>query len=676
MFITAGTRASRKRIPVTPAGSNTQVQFNSSGSFGASSALTFNSGTLTVGVSGTLGKINLLGNTSGTVTLNTKAVAGTYTLTFPDTAGSNGNVLTTDGTGILSWTAPGAASISIGSSITGGTVGRVLFEGAGPTLDDDSALIWDDTLKSLVVGTATVSYGGFNPGIQANSTGADGSKLGVSRFTNDAAAPRFILGKSRGTSLGSMTAVSIDDQVGRYSFQGADGTNLITNAELFAAVDDTVATGIVPSRFVMSTMDNAGSLTERVRIDSPGRFLINTQGPSIPLASAEGQFQAHSTNRSMFSGARWSNDTTGASFNMGKSRGTTVGSHAVVSLSDTISRFVGFGSDGTNFQVAAHFRLEIDDAGTISSTSMPGKIVFATCANGAVAETEALRIDSGQKVRFSGTAVPHSNDLVALGTTALMWSDLFLASGAVVNFNNGDVTLTHGTDLLTVAGGGVKVAAGTTAIAPLTFQSGTNLTTATTGAVEYDGETLYFSTNSNGTGTALRGGVFPAYVIRLDAGYTLGSNTNVQKMFNASTNGTLTLPVGSYIFDAVVGVDTMSATSGNAALSIIGAGTATLGSVLQVVQGIDGAKATAGAATGGSWSVTNDAPAANTSVVTAQTAAEMAFYWKGSFKVTTAGTIIPSIDLITANAAVVKAGSYMAVYRVAAATTTTIGPWT
>ena len=38
-----------------------------------------------------------------------------------------------------------------------------------------------------------------------------------------------------------------------------------------------------------------------------------------------------------------------------------------------------------------------------------------------------------------------------------MWGDLFLASGGVVNFNNGDVTLTHASDSLTIAGGDFNV---------------------------------------------------------------------------------------------------------------------------------------------------------------------------------------------------------------------------
>lgn len=47
---------------------------------------------------------------------------------------------------------------------------------------------------------------------------------------------------------------------------------------------------------------------------------------------------------------------------------------------------------------------------------------------------------------------PTASDGAALGSTTLMFSDLFLASGAVINFNNGDATITHSADLLAVAG--------------------------------------------------------------------------------------------------------------------------------------------------------------------------------------------------------------------------------
>ena len=47
---------------------------------------------------------------------------------------------------------------------------------------------------------------------------------------------------------------------------------------------------------------------------------------------------------------------------------------------------------------------------------------------------------------------PATNNTQALGTTALQWADLFLASGGVINFDNGDVTITEGTDTLAFAG--------------------------------------------------------------------------------------------------------------------------------------------------------------------------------------------------------------------------------
>lgn len=52
---------------------------------------------------------------------------------------------------------------------------------------------------------------------------------------------------------------------------------------------------------------------------------------------------------------------------------------------------------------------------------------------------------------------PGTSDGTALGTTSLMWSDLFLASAGVINFNNGDVTLTHASNTVTLAGGNLAL---------------------------------------------------------------------------------------------------------------------------------------------------------------------------------------------------------------------------
>jgi hypothetical protein len=56
------------------------------------------------------------------------------------------------------------------------------------------------------------------------------------------------------------------------------------------------------------------------------------------------------------------------------------------------------------------------------------------------------------------TLFPDTNDGAALGTGATAWSDLFLASGAVINFNNSELNITHtGTDLISVQGGSFGV---------------------------------------------------------------------------------------------------------------------------------------------------------------------------------------------------------------------------
>ena len=48
--------------------------------------------------------------------------------------------------------------------------------------------------------------------------------------------------------------------------------------------------------------------------------------------------------------------------------------------------------------------------------------------------------DNAKEMVLSANALtPGTSDGTALGTTSLMWSDIFLASGGVMNFNNGNV---------------------------------------------------------------------------------------------------------------------------------------------------------------------------------------------------------------------------------------------
>ena len=66
-----------------------------------------------------------------------------------------------------------------------------------------------------------------------------------------------------------------------------------------------------------------------------------------------------------------------------------------------------------------------------------------------------------EMVLVENSLSPGTSDGTALGTTSLMWSDIFLASGGVMNFNNGNVTITHSSNTLTVAAATVAFTAST-----------------------------------------------------------------------------------------------------------------------------------------------------------------------------------------------------------------------
>lgn len=101
------------------------------------------------------------------------------------------------------------------------------------------------------------------------------------------------------------------------------------------------------------------------------------------------------------------------------------------------------------------------------------------------------KLGKDSTVKLSATVLaPVSNDGVALGSTALMWSDLFLASGAVVNFNNGNVTITHAAGSLTVAGADLSLGTSakfTTGTIELGAASDCTLSRAAAGQIAVEG---------------------------------------------------------------------------------------------------------------------------------------------------------------------------------------------
>jgi hypothetical protein len=168
--------------------------------------------------------------------------------------------------------------------------------------------------------------------------------------------------------------------------------------------------------------------------------------------------------------------------------------------------------------------------------------------------------------------------------------------------------------------------------------------------------------------------VNPPSWIRLASDYTLTNTTSAQKYFNTTSNGAVTLPVGTYEFEWLVMLDQMSTTSGNAEFNILGAGTATVELVGMSTSGKESSNPENIATLSGqaSRTVLTDEPS-----VTAATTDAMHLFLIGIFKISAEGTMIPSVRLTTGvSSCLAKSGSYFKVKKIGESGVNYTGAWT
>lgn len=185
-----------------------------------------------------------------------------------------------------------------------------------------------------------------------------------------------------------------------------------------------------------------------------------------------------------------------------------------------------------------------------------------------------------------------------------------------------------------------------------------------------EGDGVYWDASANsGDGSWIRS---PRYLLKNEAAHTLTSTTNAQTIFAAET--TLTMEEGSYLFACQFRISGLSSTSGNASFSILGSGTATLTRQNWHWIGTDLTADTTTIFTPDmGWSNTSDTTSVGTSMFTAGTGTRMNAYCWGHFRVSTAGTVIPEITLVTAAAGTVNNGAYFYAQRISDGTDTFLG---
>lgn len=165
-----------------------------------------------------------------------------------------------------------------------------------------------------------------------------------------------------------------------------------------------------------------------------------------------------------------------------------------------------------------------------------GTIAGVTINNSVIGGTTAAAI-TGTTITANTGLMPDANDGAYIGSATVSFSDLFLASGGVINWANGNATLTHSTGLLT---SNVPLSIGTSnALTAGTIELGaaadTTISRSAAGAVQIEGKQVF----TNGAATALTAGT--TVTLTVVAGNALFTDTittdNQDQTINASGGG-------------------------------------------------------------------------------------------------------------------------------------------
>ena len=175
------------------------------------------------------------------------------------------------------------------------------------------------------------------------------------------------------------TSIASGNTLGGVHWYGNDTTSNTPAvlASMQVQADSDHAAGDNPTRITFSnTADGSASPTERLRIDSSGKLLINTTSVIGGGANALLHLVAASGPEILFG----RNDSTTAAGN-------------------DIGKIRFFGNDGGSYQETATIsaQADLDHA----NNDKPGRLVFSTTADGASSVTERLRITSGGLFNFN-----------------------------------------------------------------------------------------------------------------------------------------------------------------------------------------------------------------------------------------------------------------------------------
>ena len=209
--------------------------------------------------------------------INSLSGVGTVTLS-PTGIDIAGITTSTTFVGALTGNVTGTASGN--PTLSGGVDNRVVTSSSATTLTGESNVNINGGILIAGHTVSTTVSNGEGPFLQVKGPDSRGGASFI-RHSADAAGCGLYIGKSRNATIGSNTIVQDDDELGRITFSGDDGTDIHTEAaKIVSAVDGTPGANDMPGRLMFyTTPDGAASPLERIRINSNGSVnMHNTSG--------------------------------------------------------------------------------------------------------------------------------------------------------------------------------------------------------------------------------------------------------------------------------------------------------------------------------------------------------------------------------------------------------------
>ena len=646
---------------------------------------------------GTSGQVLTSAGSSATPTWATPTT-GTVTsvaLALPSIFSVTGSPVTTSGTLTGALTTQTAATVFAGPAT--GAAATPTFRAIVAT--DIPTLNQNTTGSAATLTTPRNIYGNAFDGsaaltqIIASTYGGTGN--GFTKFSGattaektytlpDANATLLYAGGALGTpSSGTVTnltgtaSININGTVGATTattgaFTTVSATGVITSTLATGTAPFTVASTTQVANLNAATAGTAGNVTGIVLGANGGTGVANT-GSTITVAGNLSHAGAFTQTFTATANTALTLPTSGTLI-------STVTNMAANPVTGTPSSSNYLRGDGTWATVSASAggsttQIQYNNAGalagsanlTFDGTTLTG--AFSGAHNGTVGATTPSTVVATQ-LTVNGANLNTAISPTGTGTVTISPAGALTinptAASTINNTSIGATTASTGRfTSITATTGTITPATGTASVAPISFTAGTNLTSATAGAFEYDGSSFYSSI------AASTRGVMPTeQIVVLNTAYTLTSQIAAQKLFNNTTNGAVTLPIGTYQFECSFTVTSLSSSTGSFGFAFGGA--ATIGSQAWWAFAI---KPTAFTGSN-TWQGTYNT-AANTTLTIVSAATNGAAVIKGILKITAAGTVIPQISQSTAAAAIVGINSYFKISPItgASAANITVGNW-